>query len=183
MPIASTWTHGNVLQIESPVFRDTQNAETGWLRLTPFGWGAQVVNEGHATVSWMHLPIPTVREPLNWGEQFTLRQVVLLFECSDAIIDSVHIYDSHQKLQEFNNLALQGTFLTIGPQNTFQLAPPKSVWTGIGLSFLFKPSASTDVGTAGLGTLTVAGAGAYFETTSSLFAKFSATAAYRAGGH
>jgi hypothetical protein len=172
MAIASSWIHGNALQVERPVIRDPQGVETGWLRLTPSGVGAQVVNEGNPVQSWMHLPIPTVKEPLEWGEQFRLRRVVLLLECSDASIDQVNVYDGNQLLQGFYSIKLQGTYLTAGPDNTFELTPPRSVWTGVGLSFLFNPYIRVDPAKEENITLHVAAAGAYFETISSLYAKF-----------
>ena len=138
MSVASSWIHGNALTMESPFHFNPHGEQNGRLILTPFGWGAEVTNEGHAVVSWMHVPIPSTDIRDGLFARFELRRVFLLFQCEDATISDVHVYDGHKEIQEFGGLALTGTFLTRGPQNTFQLARARSVTSGVGLSFLFK---------------------------------------------
>src|SRR6266536_5786539 len=118
MAICSSWIHGNALTMESPFYIDPHGEQIGRLILTPFGWGADVLNDGHAVVSWMHLPIPTIREGVSRFERFELRRVFLLGECSDASITDVHIYDGYEKIQEFNDRQFDGTFLTKRFKNT-----------------------------------------------------------------
>ncbi len=171
MAIYSSWIHGNALRIETPFSYNVQGEQNGQLVLTPLGWGANVVSSGHAVVSWMHLPIPTIKEPVSFFERFELVRVFLLFECSEAFVTDVHIYDGNVKIAEFANRSLQGSFLSKGVVNTFVLDKPHMLKSGLGLSFLFK----TAIGTGGMnehipqGTLVVAAAGAEYETRNIIF--------------
>ena len=163
MSISFSWIHGNALVIESPLHFDLQGTQNGQLVLTPYGWGAEVSVEGAPGVSWMHLPIPTVYGPLGVFERFNLQRMVLLFLCSGADIRSVHLYDGYEKLQEFNDLYLEGNFLAKSSRNTFELAQPHRVERGLSLSFLFAAhSGPTPV------RLSVATAGAEFDTSNTL---------------
>lgn len=171
MSISSSWVHGNALRIESPFHFNPRGEQNGQLILTPFGWGAEVSNEGHPVVSWMHLPIPTINGRINRFE-FELLRVFLLFQCSDASIENVHIYDGHEKVQEFNDLSLEGGFLAKSSRNTFELKKRHQVKRGISLSFFFKARILTGTGGGGAvppGKLLVAAAGAEFETRNRAF--------------
>ena len=162
MPASLSWIHGNALTMESPIYFRPDGEPGGRLILTPMGWGAQVVTEGHAVVSWMHIPIPSVRRdgPLT---RFNLRRVFLLGECADAEVSEVHVYDGRQKLEEFSR-TLTGDFLTKDFNNTFVMASPRTINTGVGVSFLFKGQVSP----AARPRLSVAAAGAEFDEASLL---------------
>jgi hypothetical protein len=162
MATSFSWIHGNALTIESPVHFNEVGEQNGRLILTPVGWGADVYNEAHPVVSWMHLPIPASTGSISSFERLRLLRVFLLFQCSEASIGAVHIYDGNNKIQEFNDLSLQGNFLTKGLRNTFQLTNPYTVKKGIGLSFYFKPEIGTDIRETHP-TLLVSAAGAEFE--------------------
>jgi hypothetical protein len=161
MSVCSSWIHGNALTMESPFYISPNGEVTGRLILTPFRWGAEVLNDGVAPApSWMHLPIPTIREGVSRFERFELLRVFLLGQCSGASIDNIHIYDGYEKIQEFNDRGFEGTFLTKGSKNTFELEEPHTVKSGISLSFFFVPR------TIPQGKLVVAAAGAEFEISS-----------------
>jgi hypothetical protein len=165
MSVCSSWIHGNAIMLESPLHFNPEGEQNGRLVLTPFGWGAEVSVEGHPAVSWVHLPIPTVNWLVGRFERLELVRVFLLFECSNATVEDVHIYDGHEKVAEFNGQARQGRFLTKGVQNTFELKKPHRMKTGVGLSFLYKPQTNA----VPPGTLFVSAAGAEFEIGSIFF--------------
>lgn len=166
MSVYSSWIHGNALTIESPLYFNPQGEQVGQLILTPFGWGANILSKGHSVVSWLHLPIPTIKEPVSLFERLELVRIFLLFECSEAFVTDIHIYDGHEKIAEFDNRSLQGSFLSKSLANTFVLDKPHMMRSGLGLSFLFKPSTLTGGINEHIpqGTLLVAAAGAEYET-------------------
>jgi hypothetical protein len=138
-----------------------QGEQSGRFIPTPFGWGTRVTFEGvGAAVSWFHLPISTVNVRVDPFERFELRRVFLLFECPNASVNNVHVYDGSQKIQEYNELGLTGNYYLVKrPRNTFELNKPHQVKAGIGLSFYCIFAAGRDPG-----ELTVVAAGAEFET-------------------
>jgi hypothetical protein len=89
--------------------------------------------------------------------------VFLLGECADAVVSDVHVYDGRKKLEEFSR-TLTGDFLTAGFNNTFVMASPRTINTGVAVSFLFKGQ----VGGRTAGRLSVAAAGAEFDEASLL---------------
>ena len=179
MPVSSCWMHGNALTIESPFFFHPEGRLLGQIRLTPFGWGADISTEGTSIGrSWMHMPIPTVNGSVSGSENFELLRVFLLFECSDSALIEFHVYDGYHKIQEFpRSGSLTGDFRVKGHRNTFELAKPYRVKSGVSLSFLFAPHVLTDTGGGGKAVnphLVVTAAGAEF-STSSRFVTFFAT--------
>jgi hypothetical protein len=181
MAISTSWIHGNALTVENPTYVLDGN-ELGRLVLTHYGWGTQVSTEGHPVpFCWFHLPIPTIFPPLSKTEALRLNRVFLLFRCVEASIKEIDIYDNNTKIQEFNDLGLQGDYLTIGTQNTFNVSAgtevnlPYHVKGGIGLSFQLVSSIGIDPPAGTQPEIMVAGAGAEFET-------YSAFASTKRGG-
>ena len=147
MSISSSWMHGNALTMESPIQYGEAGQEVSRLILTPSGQGAWVSTERGGITSWMHLPIPTIYENISRFERFELLDVALLFECWDAHIQFVHVYDGYEKIAEFNGvedqgLGLTGNHLVKGYSNTFTLKKPHQIKRGIGLSFFFTADAN-----------------------------------------
>ena len=181
MAISTSWIHGNALTVEDPI-NVLDGREVGRLVLTHYGWGTQVTTEGRPVLfCWFHLPIPTIFPPLSKTEALRLNRVFLLFTSTDARIGQVDIYDNNTRIQEFTGLALDGDFLTIGAQNTFNISAsteinlPYHVKGGIGLSFQFVSSIAIDAPPPTQPAIMVAGAGAEFET-------YSAFASQKRGG-
>ncbi len=166
MAISTSWTHGNALTIQDPVYKHPDGREIGRYRLTPCGWGMQATIDGSRASSWFHLPIPTVIPPLSTFERFELRRLFLLFSCQNGSVDNVHIYDGLELVEQFNIHSAEGSYLSKGQfQNTFPLSSPHLVHTGISLSFLFIPHSQP----AGDIDLLVSAGGAEFEIRSLLF--------------
>jgi hypothetical protein len=77
------------------------------------------------------------------------------------------VYDGHNQVQRFDDLALKGDLLSKGRRNTFEIRkdPRHLVEFGIGLSFFVRASIPIDhAGPPPQGHLLVAAAGADFET-------------------
>jgi hypothetical protein len=149
MALHASWVHGNAVTVESP---------ENLARVGHFGWGGDMaINPGKS--SWFHIPLPT---PVIVGDTRTqLVRVFVLFESKpgEGSIRNVHVYDGSAKVQEFNDLHLEGAHRTgLDGQNTFTLAAPHSVAFGIGISFFYQASVGIDspvppsrliIGTAG----------------------------------
>ena len=167
MSVSSSWIHGNALTIESPISYNPQGEEKGRFVLTPYGWGASVSAEEGAESSWFHIPIPTIHTRVSRFERFELQRVFLLFECSDALIADVHIYDGNEVIKEFNDLSLTGNYLAKGFRNTFEIQKTSryQMKRGLGLSFRFVTETRIDPpGPIPQGNLLVTVAGAEFAT-------------------
>src|SRR3954454_24947311 len=164
---ASTWIHGNPLTMESPAFFTPDGQQTGRLVITPRGWGAEVTLEGHPTVSWMHLPVPSVYESLGRFQRFRLRRVILLGSCVNSTVDSMHIYDGRTRIHAVDR-ALEGNFLTTAPRNTFELARPHEVKYGIGVSFRYSTPIGTGPQQSPPPLMTIVAVGAEFGTVNIL---------------
>ncbi len=116
MTMHASWVHGNALTVETP----EHLAHVGH-----FGWGADMAI-------------------LN-DVRTNLHRVFLLFDSVSGSIRNVHVYDGSAKVQEFNDLFLQGEHrLALDGQNTFNLAHPHTVVWGIGISFYFIASIGFD---------------------------------------
>ncbi len=121
----ASWVHGNALTIESP---------ENLARVGHFGWGADMLLQP-GKASWFHVALPT---PVLVAERTKLQTVFLLFktDAGMALIETVHIYDGFCKLQEFNDLHLDGAHhLEVDEQNTFSLPAPREIQHGVGISF------------------------------------------------
>ena len=60
------------------------------------------------TTNWFHFAIPT--PVIVNGKRLRLDSVLLTFSANaDVWVTNVHIFDGHQKIEEFNNLAMTGT--------------------------------------------------------------------------
>jgi len=178
MSISSSWIHGNILTIETPVAAAIEGGDEGRFILTPSAPGAIVTIEGPSHASWMHLPIPTIYESTTLLNPFLLRRVIILCKCSGGNITDVHIYDGSTKIKEFASdltppyLPLHGDYLTRLPGNTFELDSPRKINTGIGVSFMCAPfSTSGGHGAAEPTVLQVAAVGAEFDTEGSIIRK------------
>src|SRR2546423_92927 len=126
MKLYASWTHGNALTVESP---EKMNS------IGHYGWGADMsVKAGQST--WFHIALPT---PVIVGDvRSQLQKVFLLFDGQGGRISQVHVYDGSSKVQEFNDLNLNGEHrLTLDGANTFNLATSHTVVWGIGITFLF----------------------------------------------
>ena len=126
MPLNASWVHGTALAVETPANLD----HVGY-----FGWGADMaVKPGKS--SWFHIPLPT---PVITNDVRThLHKVFLLFLTASGSIRNVHVYDGSSKIQEFNDLHLQGEHrLGLDAANQFNLSQPHAVVWGIGVSFFF----------------------------------------------
>jgi hypothetical protein len=167
MALASTWIHGNALTMESPEYFAPDGQQTGRLVITPRGWGAEVTLEGHPTVSWMHLPVPSVYESVGRFQRFRLRRVILLGSCVNSTVDSIHIYDGRTRIHAVDQV-LEGNFLTTGPGNTIELAQPREVKYGIGVSFRYKTPIGTGPQQSSPPLMTIVAVGAEFETVNIL---------------
>lgn len=136
----TSWVHGNALTAESL---------DSILDITHFGWGTDVTmkpGEG----SWFHVPLPT--PAIVDGIAAKLTRVFLLYETDSVTIRNVHIYDGPRVLQQLNSLQLfKGDFRKqVVPANTYTLEKPRTVRSGIGISFFvladaaFGPSGSSE---------------------------------------
>jgi hypothetical protein len=86
--------------------------------------------------SWFHVPLPT--PVILDGNRSSLIRVFLMFETEQGSIRNVHVYDGSSKVQEFNDLFLQGEHrINLDGANTFTLSQPHSVIFGIGVSLFF----------------------------------------------
>ena len=174
MSVYSSWIHGNALTIETPLNTHPDDGRIiGQYILSHLGKGAEVKVEGSKRSSWMHLPIPTIFEPVSRFERVNLIRVSLLFECSDASIENVHIYDGFEIIEEFNGLHTEGSFLKKGLyENTFKLTKPHQMKSGVGLSFNYESHTAFDrmANERPLKPLLfVAAAGAEFEISNIIF--------------
>ncbi len=126
MALHASWIHGNALTVENPGSLD---------RVGHFGWGADMaIRPGQS--SWFHIPLAT---PVIIGDvRAQVQRLFLMFDAVSGSIRNVHIYDGSGKVQEFNNLLLEGEHRTaLDGMNTFNLSAPHSVVLGMGISFFF----------------------------------------------
>jgi hypothetical protein len=129
----ASWVHGNALTVESP-----EKLE----RVGHFAWGADMqIKAGQS--SWFHIPIPT--PVIVDDERTTLQRVFLLFKSEVGSIRHVHVTDGSFKIQEFENLSLDGEHrLSLDGQNMFVLKQPHTVRWGIGISFFYTAAIGFD---------------------------------------
>jgi hypothetical protein len=93
--------------------------------------------------SWFHIPLPT---PVILNDsRSNLIRVFLLCETENGIIHNVHVYDGSYKVQEFNDVFLEGEHrIGLDGRNTFNLEQPHVVAFGIGISFFYAAAAALD---------------------------------------
>jgi len=128
----TSWVHGNALVPES-----SENI----IDFSHFGWGTDVtMKPGKGT--WFHVPLPT--PAIIDGLRAKVTRVFLLYETDSVTIRQVHIYDGPWILEEQNSLQLfKGDFRkSIVPANTYTLKEPRTVRSGIGISFFVLADAS-----------------------------------------
>src|SRR5947209_18284513 len=93
--------------------------------------------------SWFHIPLPT--PVITNNAHATVQKLFLMFDAVSGNIRAVHIYDDSSKVQEFNELMLEGEHRTaLDNANTFNLATPHTVIFGMGISFLFTAAIGFD---------------------------------------
>lgn len=116
-----------------------------WLNQIHFGWGTHFKTalgpEDPADIGknalWFHIPITTpviiddVRPKLN-------KIFVCYKTIGNAKLKAIHIYDGNLKVGEFEQLSLQGDHphIDINANNSWEVKPPKSIGTGLGISVL-----------------------------------------------
>ena len=127
--VTAMWIHGNAVVAEHP---------KNLLALDRKGWGTEFKLQ-RGTKSWFHVAIPTPVIMNNQRPQ--LVRAFLFFNTpeEDGYISEVHLYDGATKLQVFENLALGGDCRTLmGGHNTFALPSPRTLYSGLGISFLYQ---------------------------------------------
>lgn len=133
MTMHASWVHGNALTVESP---------ENLTRVGHFAWGADMqIKPGKS--SWFHIPIPT---PVIVDDvRTTVQRVFLLFSSEWGSIRHVHVTDGSFKIQEFEDLSLDGEHRSsLDGQNMFILAQPHKVRWGIGISFFYTAAIGFD---------------------------------------
>ncbi len=93
--------------------------------------------------SWFHIPLPTA--VIVGDKRTTVQKLFLLFKIDSGKIRNVHIWDGPSRVQEFDQLDLDGEhWIGLDGQNTFNLAKPHTVLWGMGVSFFFRTSVGFD---------------------------------------
>jgi hypothetical protein len=139
MSLTAMWVHGNTVVPENPEKNLTRNVILG------FGIDT-ALREG--TGCWFHAAPPTPVFLRDRRPQL-LRVIILFRSGPGGRLADVHLFDSSSRVETFDTGAPgaftghpAADFLTQSPRNTFELAAPREISFGLGISFHF----AADVG-------------------------------------
>jgi hypothetical protein len=142
------WIHGHAVVPEHPEPLAVQDRRVlgpedkahpeSLLTLERRGWGSEFqLRRGSAT--WFHIALPT---PILVNDHRShLVRVFLFFNTppEDGQIRAIHLYDGANRFQVFERLSLTGDCRRVmSGYNTWLLPHPQSLYSGLGLSFLYQ---------------------------------------------
>jgi hypothetical protein len=131
--IVKSWVHGTSSEVEFPVLLADPSPPPG--PGTKHGRGSLYRQIGEKTFpyNWFHFPL-TISHPIDSAKKMILQKVYILFECKNAKIIDIDVYDGKKILDTWGPNVSGSHDEEPDNDNTFILKKPAEVLHSIGIS-------------------------------------------------